>query len=105
MYIHRKQNWMETSKNGNSGYHWVTFILFSPVFSINLKKIYLFFVGCGLSLVVRSRGYSLAALPRLLIVVAGLCCRARALGHGLSCPQHVESSQTKDQTCVPYTGR
>ena len=33
------------------------------------------------------------------------CCRARALGHGFSCPQHVESSQTKDWTCVPYTWR
>ena len=41
------------------------------------------------------------------------CCAAQALGHrlqqlwhtGLVAPQHVGSSQTRDQTCVPCTGR
>ena len=48
-----------------------------------------------------------------LIVVASVSwsmgSRARGLSvvvvHGLSCPMNVESSQTRDWTCVPYTSR
>ena len=35
------------------------------------------------------------------------CCRAQALGYEFSrcCPVACQSSQTRDQTCVPYFGR
>ena len=35
----------------------------------------------------------------------GFCCGAGTLGTGLVAPQHVGSSQTRDQTCVPRIGR
>ena len=72
----------------------------------------------GLSLVV-SRGCSPVLVHSLLIAVASLC-GAWAPGHmgsvvqwagsavapyGLTGPEHVASSQTRDQTCVPRIGR
>ena len=55
-----------------------------------LKKFYLFIFGCaglhccvGFSLVAASRGYSLVAVRRLLIVVASLAVHRKALGHRL----------------------
>ena len=67
----------------------------------------------GLSLVVASRGSSLVAVHGLLIVVASLVVEpglqgvwAQYLWHaGLVALHYVESSWTRDQTCVPCVGR
>ena len=82
-----------------------------------LKKLYLFIFGCtgsslavcGLSLVIVSRGCSLAAVRGLLIAVASLVAEHRLEVHGfqyLGCmglvaPWHVGSSQTRNGTYVP----
>ena len=63
---------------------------------------------CGLSLVIVSRGCSLAAVRGLLIVVASLVAEHRLEVHGLQClgrmglvaPWHVGSSQTRNGTYV-----
>ena len=67
---------------------------------------------CGLSLVATSRGYSLIVVHGLLILVASLvehrvqCVPLSvAVALRLSCPSHVESSQTRNQAQVPYVGR
>ena len=54
-----------------------------------------FVAACGLSLVAVSGGYSPVAM-----------CRLQQLWHtGLVSPRYVESSQTRDQTCVSCDGR
>ena len=54
-----------------------------------------FVAACGLSLVAVSGGYSPVAV-----------CRLQQLWHtGLVIPRYVESSQTRDQTCVSCLGR
>ena len=64
--------------------------------------------ACRLSLVVMRRGYPLVAICRLLIVVTSLL-EHRLLQlwpmQGLAALQHLESSQTRDQTHLPCTGR
>ena len=93
--------------------------------------IYLFLAALGLhcyvgfSLVAVSGGYSLVAVFRLLITVAflavGMGSRPRGLSsrgswalehrlnscgaRGLAAPRQRGSSQTRDRTCVSYTGR
>ena len=65
-------------------------------------------IPSGLSLVVMSRGYSLVAVHRFLLVVASLVAehglwalRLQQLWRlGLAALQHVGSSQTRDQTHV-----
>ena len=61
----------------------------------------------GLSLVVASRGYSLIALPGLLLWSTGSRVRQfQWLWHtGLVTSQHVESSRTRDRTHVADTDR
>ena len=59
---------------------------------------------------VESWGYSLAAVWELLTAAASpveaLRAQARQLWHrGVGAPRHVVSSQTRDQTCVPCSGR
>ena len=79
---------------------------------------WVFMAAHGLSLVATSRDYSLAVVGGLLIAVASHCSgfschRAQALDRGLpqlwrmgsAGPQHVESSQTRDQTCGHCIGR
>ena len=66
-----------------------------------------------LSLAAASGGYSLVGVRLLLTVVACLVAEQRLTGHGLHhwwCTglvalRHAESSQTRDQTCVPCFGR
>ena len=66
-----------------------------------------------LSLVAASGGYSLAAVRMLLTAVACLVAEHWLEAHGLQqlwCTglvalRHVESSQTRDQACVPCFGR
>ena len=66
-----------------------------------------------LSLVVTNGGYSLVAGSRLLLAVAASVVVHRLWGAqasgvvctGLCAPQHVESSWTRDRSCVPGTGR
>ena len=60
---------------------------------------------CRLSLVAVGGGYSLAAVHRLLTVVASLVAEHMLKAHGLVALRHVDSSQTRDQTSVPRTGR
>ena len=65
------------------------------------------------SLVAKSRGYSLVGSGYSLIVVGFSCCGAWALGRGfqqwwcmgLAALWHVESSWTRDRTCVPSIGQ
>ena len=67
----------------------------------------------GLSLVAASRGYSLVVVPSLLTAVASLIAEHGLYGTwaqmlwctSLVAPWHVESSLTRDQTCVPCVGR
>ena len=60
--------------------------MFSSISFFFFFNIYLFLTVLGLcclggfSLVAASRGYTLVVVHRLLIAVASLCCRARALG-------------------------
>ena len=72
-------------------------------------KYYLLFLA-ALGLCFHERAFFSCREGRLLSGCSGFfCCRAQALGwavsvvvtHGLSCSMHVESSQTRDQTCVP----
>ena len=66
-------------------YFWLHLIFFAAV--------------CGLSLVVVSWEYS-------LVVVSGIQSAGTvAWRTGLGSPQHVESSWTRDQTCVSVIGR
>ena len=66
-------------------YSWLHLIFFAAV--------------CGLSLVVVSWEYS-------LVVVSGIQSAGTvAWRTGLGSPQHVESSWTRDQTCVSIIGR
>ena len=75
--------------------------------------VYLSFGCTGFSLVWVSRGYSLAAGHGLLTVVASLVAEHRLLGMlaqelwrmGLVALQHVDSSSSRDQTCVTCIGR
>ena len=72
---------------------------------------------CGLSVIAVSGHYSLLAMHGLLMrsfpllqsSTSRACrlsnCSSRALEHRLSGSRHVGSLQTKDQTCVAYTGR
>ena len=55
--------------------------------------------ACRLSLVAASRGYSLVTVRGLLLTVAS------PVEKGLVDLQHVESSWTKDRTCVSCIGR
>ena len=73
-----------------------------------LRFIYLYLFFClhwdfvaapGLSLVVASEGYFLAAVLGLSVAVASLVDR------GFVALRHVRSSQTMDRTCVPCIGR
>ena len=89
--------------------------------STGLGTVFVFFVffccaghrrcTCALSSC-SERGYSLGAVLRLLTAVAFLvvACRLETVQlslvvvQGLSCPQLVEPSETRIQTCVPYIG-
>ena len=66
----------------------------------------------GLSSSCGKQGLLFFAVWGLLIVVASLVAKhglysmdSVAVVHGLSCPQHVDSSQTRDRTCVLCIGR
>ena len=74
---------------------------------------WVFAAAFRLSLVAANRGYSLVAVHELLIVVASLAVEHRLQGAWaqqlrlveLVAPQHVESSQSRDRTHVPCTGK
>ena len=73
---------------------------------------WVFTAAFRLSLLVASGSYSLVAVHRLLNVVASPVAEhglqgagAQLLWHmGLRAPWHVQSSQTRDRTCVPCVG-
>ena len=93
-------------------------VSFSPS-SFFKTFIYLFIFGCAgssllhaFSLVAAYRGYSLVEVRALLIAKASVAEHGLqgsgasvVVEHRLRCPTHVESSWTRDQTCVSYTGR
>ena len=80
---------------------------------VDLSLSWIFIAMHGLSLVSASRGFSLVAMHRLLIVMTSLVAEHRLQGTqarwlrptGLVALRHVESSWIRDQTCVPHTGR
>ena len=82
--------------------------VFKKIFFIYFWLHWVLIAVRGLSLVVASRGYSLIALPGLLLL-RSTCSRVRQfqwLWHtGLVTSQHVESSRTRDRTHVADTDR
>ena len=105
---------------------WCLHIFFLNFIYFHLRLCWVFVAACGLSLVAVSRGHSLVVVHGLLTEVASLTAEHRgqsvwlgsggsqALGltqarelrcTGLVALWHVESSRTRDQSCVPCTGR
>ena len=71
------------------------------------------YISFAISFIVASRNCSLAAVLKLLIVLASLISEhglysvwaSVLVVHKLSCPHHVGSSSTRNWTCVPCIGR